>query len=116
MNSFINLFSRAPEEYGTIECAELVQIIQTEGSNIGLIDCRTKGEHNNGHIPDSEHIDLISPDFVSKLSFLDKEKSYYVYCATGNRSRTACSKMVKMGFKNVYNVRKGIMGWPGEIE
>ena len=116
MNSFINLFSKTQKEYGTIECAELEDVIKAEGSKIGLIDCRTKGEHNNGHIPNSEHIDLASPDFASKLSFLDKEKSYYVYCASGNRSRTACSQMVNMGFKNIYNVRMGMMGWSGKVE
>ena len=116
MNAFMNLFARTQESYNTVDCGELEQIIAAEGSDIGLIDARTEGEHASGHIPNSDNINLMSPDFVSKLEFLDKEKAYYVYCASGNRSKTACSQMVNMGFTNVNNVRMGIMGWSGEIK
>lgn len=112
----MNLFARKQESYSTVECGELEQIIANEGSNIGLIDVRTEGEHAGGHIPNYENINLMGSGFVSKLEFLDREKTYYVYCASGNRSRTACSQMVNMGFKNVNNVRMGMMGWSGEIE
>ncbi len=112
----MNLFARTQESYGTVDCGELEQIIEKEGSAIQLIDVRTAGEHASGHIPNSENINLMGPDFVSKLEFLDREKAYYVYCASGNRSKTACSQMVNMGFKNVTNVRMGMMGWAGDIE
>jgi rhodanese-related sulfurtransferase len=113
----MNLFTKTQEStYSTVDCGELEQIITSEGSNIQLIDVRTPGEHASGHIPNSENINVMGPDFVSKLEFLDKEKAYYVYCASGNRSKTACSQMVYMGFKNVNNVRMGMMGWTGEIE
>ena len=111
----MNLFARKQESYSTVDCGELEQII-SQGGNIGLIDVRTEGEHASGHIPNSENINLMGPGFVSKLEFLDKDKAYYVYCASGNRSRTACSQMVSMGFKNVNNVQMGMMGWSGEIE
>lgn len=112
----MNLFARTQESYGTVDCSELEQIIAKEGSAIQLIDVRTEGEHASGHIPNSENINLMGPDFVNKLEFLDKEKTYYVYCASGNRSKSACSQMVNMGFKNVNNVRMGMMGWSGDIE
>ena len=112
----MNLFTKTQESYGNVDCGELEQIIAQEGSNIQLIDVRTEGEHASGHIPNSENINLMGSDFVTNLEFLDKEKPYYVYCASGNRSRTASSQMVNMGFKNVYNVRMGMMGWSGEIE
>ena len=111
----MNLFARKQESYSTVDCGELEQII-SQGGNFGLIDVRTEGEHASGHIPNSENINLMGPGFVSKLEFLDKDKTYYVYCASGNRSRTACSQMVSMGFKNVNNVQMGMMGWSGEIE
>ena len=112
----MNLFARKQESYSTVDCGELEQVIANEGSNIGLIDVRTEGEHASGHISNSENINLMSPSFVSKLEFLDRDKTYYVYCASGNRSRTACSQMMNMGFKNVNNVQMGMMGWSGEIE
>ena len=116
MNAFMNLFARTQESYNTVECAELEEVIRNNNGDVQLIDVRTEGEHHSGHIPNSENINLMSPDFVSKLEFLDREKAYYVYCASGNRSKTACSQMVNMGFKNVSNVRMGMMGWSGEIE
>ena len=117
MNAFMNLFTKTQEStYSTVDCGELEQIIAKEGSKIQLIDVRTPGEHASGHIPNSANINVMGGDFVSKLEFLDKEKAYYVYCASGNRSKTACSQMVYMGFKNVNNVRMGMMGWTGEIE
>jgi rhodanese-related sulfurtransferase len=116
MSAFKNLFAKTEAAYATIECGELEQIIQKEGSNVGLIDVRTEGEHASGHIPNSENINLMSPDFVTKIGFLDRDKTYYVYCASGNRSKTACSQMVKMGFSNVNNVKMGMMGWSGDIE
>lgn len=112
----MNLFARNQETYGTVECSTLEHIIAENGSEIGLIDVRTEGEHASGHIPNSENINLMGPDFMTKLEFLDKEKKYYVYCASGNRSRTACSQMVNMGFKHVNNVQMGMMGWNGSVE
>ena len=112
----MNLFARTQASYNTVDCGELEQVIAENGDSIGLIDVRTEGEHASGHIPNSENINLMSPSFVSKLEFLDREKPFYVYCASGNRSRTACSQMVNMGFKNVNNVQMGMMGWSGEIE
>ena len=117
MSAFMNLFRReSAESYKTVDCGELEQIIKSNGAEIELIDVRTEGEHNSGHIPNSENINVMGPDFVNKLKFLDVEKVYYVYCASGNRSRTACSQMVNMDFKNVFNVKMGMMGWSGEIE
>lgn len=111
----MNLFARKQESFSTVDCGELEQIIAQGGSDYTLIDVRTEGEHAGGHIPNSENINLMGPGFVSKLEFLDKDKTYYVYCASGNRSRTASSQMVNMGFKNVKNVQMGMMGWSGEI-
>lgn len=115
MNAFMNLFSKSEAAYNTVDSSELEQIIKTNGSDIGLIDVRTEQEHQGGHIPNSENINVMGPDFVTKLEFLDREKHYYVYCASGNRSKTACGQMTHMGFKNVHNLRMGMMGWSGEV-
>lgn len=117
MNAFLNLFSNSEPDYQNVECGELEQILSNgRAQEVGLIDVRTEMEHAGGHIPNSKNINLMSPDFATKLDQLDKNKPYYVYCASGNRSRTACSQMKRMGFENVYNVRMGMMGWAGEIE
>jgi rhodanese-related sulfurtransferase len=116
MNAFLNFFSNTEEEYKTVECGTLEQLIQENGyEGVNLIDVRTEMEHMSGHIPNSVNINLMNPQFVSRLQELDKQQPYYVYCASGNRSRTACSQMKNMGFQEVYNVKMGMMGWSGEI-
>lgn len=117
MNAFMNFFAKTEQDYKDIGCGELEQLIAEKGSgHVKLIDVRTEGEHVSGHIPDSLNINLMSPGFVAGLDDLDRNIPYYIYCASGNRSRTACGQMKQMGFKEVYNVKMGMMGWAGAIE
>ncbi len=50
--------------------------------------------------------------FAQKVAALDKDKTYFVYCRSGNRSGNACEMMSKDGFKNLYNLSGGMMNWP----
>ena len=40
---------------------------------------------------------------------MNKDKTYFVYCRSGNRSGQACKLMGDLGFKNLYNLSGGIM-------
>ena len=75
-----------------------------------LIDVRTPGEFRNGAIRGARNIDVMSPGFVGTIKDLDKGKTYFIYCRSGARSGSACSRMSKMGFK-VYNLSGGISAW-----
>ena len=80
-----------------------------------VLDVRTPEECNEGIIAEAIQINfLASHDFVSALESLDKGKTYFVYCRSGNRSAQACKYMTMKGFKT-YNLMNGIMGWDGEI-
>ncbi|MFA0834310.1 MAG: rhodanese-like domain-containing protein [Methanobacterium formicicum] len=76
-----------------------------------LLDVRTLGEYNQSHIEDSIQIDYQSRDFEKKVQELDKSKTYLVYCRSGMRSGASVDIMSKLGFKNLYNMAGGIMGW-----
>ena len=84
--------------------------------NAVLLDTRTKPENDEVRIPNSTLIDLMRPDFQNEIEKLDKSKSYYVYCRSGNRSYHACRLMKNLGFEKVYNLEPGIIGWRGEVE
>ena len=84
--------------------------------NAVLIDVRTEDEFDEIRIPNSKLINLMDSDFQEQISKLDKTKSYYVYCRSGNRSYHAGNLMMKMGFEKVYNLASGIIGWRGETE
>jgi len=86
-----------------------------QDSSIVLIDVRTEGEYRMGHIPNSLHLDLFSPDLQNKIQALDKDKKYFIYCRSGSRSAHVCSMMGHMGFKNLSNLYRGLFDWKGEI-
>jgi rhodanese-related sulfurtransferase len=74
-----------------------------------LLDVRTKSEYQEGHLENSILMNLRGPDFAEKVNKLDKDKTYYVYCRSGMRSRTAVNIMRKRGFLNAYNIKGGII-------
>lgn len=76
-----------------------------------LIDVRTPGEYAAGKLPASKLIPINSPDFQAQVAKLDKNKPVLVYCAVGGRSRSATSLLLRMGFKQVYDLKGGIQAW-----
>ena len=84
--------------------------------NAILLDVRTPEEVAEQRIPNSKNIDFRSPDFMTQVDELDKDKNYYVYCRSGARSAQACLQMSALGFNKLSNLRGGIMGWTGDKE
>jgi rhodanese-related sulfurtransferase len=66
-----------------------------------VIDVRTPAEYAAGHVAGAINIDVESGDFASKISALDKEASYLLYCRSGRRSAIAADEMAKAGFTDV---------------
>lgn len=74
------------------------------GSEPGvIIDVRTPGEFAGGHLIEALNYDFLGGVFAEKMADLDKDATYYLYCASGNRSGQSAQMMVKAGFTNVYN-------------
>ncbi|HCC07177.1 MAG TPA: rhodanese-like domain-containing protein [Clostridiales bacterium] len=84
-------------------------------SNIILLDVRTKEEYIVSHIPGSILIPVDNIKVEVEAKIRDKEDIVYVYCRSGNRSQTAATELVKMGYANVYDLG-GIQDWPYETE
>ncbi len=76
-----------------------------------LLDVRTLAEFQSGNIPKSVNIDVMAADFLPKAEKLDKSKTYFVYCRSGNRSGQAVSLLNKLGLK-AFNLVGGIGAWP----
>ncbi len=92
---------------------EAFDLIQENKENIDFIilDLGTESEFKSGHIENVENIDYYSEGFKDELGELDKNKTYLIYCASGNRSGKALKMMDEIGFQEVYNVIGGITGW-----
>jgi rhodanese-related sulfurtransferase len=90
--------------------------MSAEDPNSVILDVRTPEEVEEGIIGDAMHLDIYTGQaFVDALEKLDKNKNYYVYCRSGNRSGQACAIMNSLGFSNAYNLKGGILEWEGEV-
>lgn len=76
-----------------------------------LLDVRTAGECQSGSLLGAKNIDVMAGDFKTKIEKLDKSKTYFVFCRSGNRSGNAVSILEKSGFK-AYNLVGGIGAFP----
>lgn len=73
-----------------------------------VIDCRTAGEFNSGHLEGAQNIDYLDYDFLDKIEALDSEKTYLVYCRTGRRSVRTCMLLKNSGIEKAYNLDGGL--------
>lgn len=84
-------------------------------SNAVIIDVRSPQECASGVIPKAKKINFFDPNFKGMVDQLDKNKSYYLYCRSGNRSGKACRIMQSLGFEKTFNLSGGMMGWQGKV-
>ena len=89
--------------YSNINLKKAIKTINNS-TNLMLLDVRTAEEYSTGNIPNSINVDVLSPDFKSKIDLLDKNKEYLVYCRSGNRAAIASSIMATNGFIKIYNL------------
>jgi len=80
-------------------------------SSIVVLDVRTPGEFQSGHLQNAVNIDYEGLNFEGEVNKLDKTKTYAVYCRSGRRSGLATQVMAKDGFKSVFNLEGGIENW-----
>jgi rhodanese-related sulfurtransferase len=76
-----------------------------------LLDVRTPDETAKGVIAGATYLDYFRKDFEAEVAKLDKNKTYFIYCAAGGRSGETMDLMSKLGFKRVYNLKGGFTDW-----
>lgn len=104
-----NLF-KTKKSYENISSKAFKEMIAENPSAV-IIDVRTAQEFRQGSIPKAINIDLLDINFSQKIAQLSKDKTYLVYCRSGNRSGSACKYMGENGFENVYNLSGGIVAY-----
>ena len=105
----------APAEeitYRQVNMDEAITMMEEESSYI-ILDVRTPEEFAEKHIPGAINVanETIGTDEISELP--DKDQLILVYCRSGNRSKQASEKLVKLGYTNIVEFG-GINDWPGE--
>ena len=76
-----------------------------------LLDVRRANEYAEGHIPGATLLDVTNePEFLKGIESLDKDKTIYIYCRSGRRSRIAAKHLIDNGF-NVVDLQGGYSAW-----
>jgi rhodanese-related sulfurtransferase len=82
-----------------------------DNKNFIILDVRTPEEFADGHIENAVNINFRSESFALELNKLDHNKTYFVYCRTGNRSYDAVDLMARFGFTSIVRLDGDITGW-----
>ena len=108
-NSSSSVEQISETNYKVLSQTEFKTLIKA--GNGQLLDVRTPGEFNAGHIKNAENIDFTGSDFREKVAKLDREKPVLIYCHSGNRSGKASLILKELGFKEVYDLQGGFSNW-----
>jgi len=110
--------SLSPDEtalpaYGLVPPQQAYDIIGAlyDDPTFVLLDLRTDPEVSAGHISRATNLDFYSTTFASRLSALDRNAKYLIYCRTGNRTGQAYNTMMSLGLESVYELDGGITDW-----
>ncbi|MFC2025303.1 rhodanese-like domain-containing protein [Chloroflexota bacterium] len=101
------------EDISTQEAFTLIQNKQNNRDFV-ILDVRTSEEVADGYIENAVNIDFYSETFRDELDKLDKNKTYLIYCRSGNRSGKARDIMTELNFKEVYNMLGGFVQWDAD--
>ena len=80
-------------------------------TSIVLIDVRSPKEMQRGFISGAVNMDFNGPDFEKSIDDLDRNKNYFIYCASGKRSDKAQQLMKKKGFTHTTVLEGGLTEW-----
>lgn len=103
-------FSCSAQQKTAMNADEFEKGIQQQ--NIQLLDVRTAGEFQNGHIQHALQANWNNKtEFTERVKHIDKDKPVYVYCLAGGRSAAAAAWLRENGYKEVYDLAGGMNAW-----
>lgn len=94
------------QDFKTININDLGQL-----GDVNVIDIREAGELAVGAVAGSKHIPMMGL-IMNKDQFLNKNETYYIYCAAGGRSFQTCSMLASAGY-DVVNLDGGYSSYRG---
>ena len=74
-----------------------------------LIDVRTNDEFNINRLTKAINIDFYDSIFLRRFEKFNKEDNLLLYCRSGRRSLLGAEILVKNGYKNIYDLKGGII-------
>lgn len=93
--------------------AGLAELIENESEEYLLVDVRTEGEYNAGHIPTA--INVPYQVIGRRLPEAEGDPILIVYCQSGRRSGIAFQTLRRAGYERIVDFG-GIVRWNRELE
>ncbi len=100
----INQTIQAPYQVYSVQ--KYVNTVEADPT-IQLIDVRTPGEFEDGHIPGAVNVNFGNENFSTMIEKLDNSVPVYIYCRSGNRSRKSSKYFMEKGFKSIIDLNGG---------
>ncbi len=101
------------DEFGEITVAELKYLFD-ENKNPFVLDVREPFELNIAKINGTIHIPM--REVENRIQELNPNNEIIVQCKSGGRSAKICKVLLDNNFKNVKNLKGGILAWSSEID
>lgn len=102
-----NSFSQKESQLSATEFAEKIKT----DTNALILDVRTPGEFDKGHIAGAKNINYNDPSFENEVQKLGKKKNIYIYCLSGGRSGRAANALKAIGFESITELKGGLLKW-----
>ena len=93
-------------DFALLEKADYLSRIDELDDEI-IIDVRTPLEYSKGHIDKAINISFLGFSFEERELELNTSKPIFIYCETAHRSPYVMRKLKKLGFKKVFDLKKG---------
>ena len=104
------LTSLSLQSQETIESISYADYLNIDNSNdFIVIDVRTPEEHKIKRIKNSININFYDEKFIDFFKIYEKDENILIYCRSGRRSLEAVKNLSKKGFKNIYDLKGGIL-------
>ena len=80
-----------------------------KNKGIFLLDVRTPEEYRQGRLAGAVLIPITEVE--RRIGEIPRKRPVIVYCAVGSRSTTVAGILARKGYREVYNMADGIVGW-----
>ena len=97
-----------PVEASSISAAELHKRREAMAAPV-VIDVRTAGEYDSGHIPGALNIPF--DQVVERIAEVEAPHGVALYCMIGPRARKGESALLAAGYEKVLHLEGGLAAW-----
>ena len=92
--------------------ARLAELLEQEPPSVLLLDARSRGEYEVGHLRGAVHADSLDTALAARSAHA--ASTVVVYCSVGYRSSELAEWLIATGVDNVFNLEGSLFRWANE--